>query len=43
MIPWVEVAGQVSARVRGSIKMVDYPELKRFGGVWDFRFLKEFD
>lgn len=35
LIPWVDVRDAVCSGMRGSIKMLDFPELKRKGEGWD--------
>ncbi|MCR4436185.1 MAG: hypothetical protein QHH06_10430 [Clostridiales bacterium] len=35
LIPWYAVRDEVCSGVRGSIKMLDFPELKKVAGGWD--------
>jgi len=35
LIPWVAVRDSVCSGIRGSINMLDFPELKRKGKGWD--------
>jgi hypothetical protein len=39
LIPWRDVADKVCSGCRGSIAMLDYPELERLGNGWDMRCL----
>jgi hypothetical protein len=41
MIPWASVREDVLSGRRGSIKMLDFPELKKIPGGWDMSFLRK--
>jgi hypothetical protein len=41
LIPWYQVREQVISGVRGSINMLDYPELPRKGTGWDLSMMWE--
>ena len=41
LIPWYQVRDAVCSGVRGSIKMLDFPELQRKGTGWDMSRFKE--
>lgn len=42
LIPWVQVRDAVCSGERGSIKMLDFPELKKVsGGGWDMSWMKQ--
>lgn len=41
LIRWVDVMDAVCSGVRGSINMLDFPELKKVPGGWDMSWMKE--
>jgi hypothetical protein len=41
LIPWCQVRDRVLSGIRGSINMLDFPELRRKGTGWDLSCFKE--
>jgi len=41
LIRWVDVRDAVCSGVRGSIKMLNFPELKKIPGGWDMSWMKK--